>query len=203
MVNRSPPAPVRLASMLLVAACALGIVLTIYAAWATQSVPAGVGRLTGLLTDGDRDLLVDSWVLHADQPIPSLRHAPQLILLGLTYLVFLPLAYVIRLGFRPARTVTYVFGIVLAGLAGLAIIGDDELSDPVPERLSGDAHEAWLALLPPGYHGVHDVTLAGMIVCVFLAYLLLDRPVAHRFFLARRHTRQTGHPRRRTATRRR
>jgi hypothetical protein len=202
MVNRSPPVPVRLASMLLVGACALAILLTIYVAWATRSVPAGVDRLIGSLTDDDRDLLADSWVLHADQPIPLLRHAPQLILLGLTYLVFLPLAYVIRLGFRPARTVTYLFGVVLAGLAGLAIIGDDELSDPGPDRLSGDAHEAWLALLPPGYHGVHDVTLAGMIVCVFLAYLLLDRPVAHRF-LARRHTSQAGHPRRRTATRRR
>jgi integral membrane sensor domain MASE1 len=173
--------------MLLVAACALGILLTIYAAWATQSVPAGLGRLTGSLTDGDRDLLADSWFLHTDQPIPVLRHAPQLILLGLTYLVFPPLAYFMWLGFRLARTVTYLFGVVLAGLAGLAIIGDDELSDPGLDRLSADARQAWLALLPPGYHGVHDVTLAGMIVCVFLAYLLLDRPVTHRF-LARRHT---------------
>jgi hypothetical protein len=79
-----------------------------------------------------------------------LRHAPQLIYLWLTYLVFPPLVYFIWLGFRPARTVTYLFGVVLAGLAGLARpAGHPPLPRPTTPRTgrpstATEGNQTWL-----------------------------------------------------------
>lgn len=194
MVDRFPsaPRPVKAASLLLVCACVLGLVLTVYAAWAIRSVPAGTGALLESLDRGDRQVLKQSWVTQG-QRMPLLDQLPLLVWLGLAYLVFLPLAYSIRRRYRPARTVMFLFAAALTALAMIATVSDDDLPPTGVDQLSGDAHAAWLALLPPGYHGVHDAVLTGMIACLLLACLLLDQPSARRFFPRRRAVRAV-HP---------
>jgi hypothetical protein len=190
MVERFPPAPsqVRAASLLLVGASGLGIVVTGYAAWATATVSAGVGPLRDSLDRDDRFILRYSWVLYPDQPIPLSANLGVLIWLGLSFLVLLPLAYYVRRGFSPARTLTYLVSTVLAGWTVFATITDEDFVSPHQtdgpglDKLSANAHQAWMALFPPGYAGIHFIALVAMIAALFLASLLLDRPDARIFF---------------------
>jgi hypothetical protein len=209
MIDRFPPAPthVKAACALLVAASGLGIVLTIIAAWATQTVPAGLSGLLDSLSRDDRYILRQSWVLHLDQPIPLLANLSALIWLGLAYLPLLPLAYYVRRGFGPARTATYVIAGLLMAATFVATITDEDFVTPHQtdgpglDQLSAGAHQAWLELFPPGYAGIHDTALVGMIAALFVACALIDRADARVFFQQREPRRRTvraSHPRLRT-----
>jgi hypothetical protein len=185
MVSRPAPGPVRAAGVLLAGTPVLGIVLTSYATWARNSVPAGVGPLSDALDRHDRALLRDSWVLHPERGIPLLGNLPALVWLGLAFLVFIPLAYYLQHGYPPARIVAFVFAGGMLGLSIVAVIADEDFADPDPGRLSPDAYRAWQDLLPPGYPAVHDTVLVVLIAVLFVACVLLDRPAARTFY--RRH----------------
>jgi hypothetical protein len=184
-VARSVPLPVRAAFGLLVSAPLWGMVLTCYATWALNSIPAGTGALAASLNRQDRHLFEGSWVLDPGRPITATGNLPSLIWLGLAYLAFLPLAYYVSRGYRQARLLTYLFGAAMLGLTTVAMIADENFVDPDPGLLSPDAYQAWQDLFPPGYPAIHDFTLVALLASVLVACLLLDRPAARTYFARR------------------
>jgi hypothetical protein len=189
----SAPAPVRSAVTLLATTPIAGLVLTSYATWAFNTVPAGTQALVAGLNRHDRALLRNSWVLHPDRAVVPLGNLPALIWLGLGYLLFLPLAYYLARGFPTARTTTLLLAVAMLSLSTVAVVADENFADPDPGRLSPSAFHAWQDLFPPGYPAVHLFALVWLVGAVFVACLLLDRPAARTFFARRLAPRRTRH----------
>lgn len=179
------PRSVRGAFTLLVSTPVWGIMLTGYAGWALSSIPAGARALNDSLTRHDRQLFEGSWVLDPGRPITPTGNLRALIWLGLGYLVFLPLAYYLTRGYRPALLLTYLLGAAMVGVTGAALILDENFADPDPGGLSAGAYQAWTDLFPPGYAAMHTLALVVLAASVFLACLLLDRPSARAYFARR------------------